>query len=145
MHHGAGAVLQPVGQLGRQVEVLAAGAERGRRQDQVPHPPLVPLVQPLVDLVHAAEGDSGELLQGELQVVMLRSRSRTKTMPMLPCYITDDTTATDHVDRRGDAHLAPGLPPPGQLAPVLPVPEPHLDGHSVGLEVGHVFSAQTDL
>ena len=71
MHHGAGAVLQPVGQLGRQVEVLAAGAERGRSQDQVPHPPLVALVQPLVDLVHAAEGDGGELLQGELQVVML--------------------------------------------------------------------------
>ena len=83
MHHGAGAVLQPVGQLGRQVEVLAAGAERGRRQDQVPHPPLVALVQPLVDLVHAAEGDGGELLQGELQVVMLMLRSCTKTIAII--------------------------------------------------------------
>ena len=85
MHHGAGAVLQPVGQLGRQVEVLAAGAERGRRQDQVPHPPLVALVQPLVDLVHAAEGDGGELLQGE------------------------------HVQRRGHAALAARLVVRGQL------------------------------
>ena len=48
--------------------------------------PLVPGIHALVDLVHAAEGDGGELLQGELQVVMLMSRSRIKAMPMLPFY-----------------------------------------------------------
>ena len=37
--HGAGPVLQAVGHLRRQVEVLAALARRGRGEDHVPHAP----------------------------------------------------------------------------------------------------------
>ena len=65
MDHGARLVPQVVGDLGSQVEVLAAGAKSGCGQNHVPHQSLVPFVQALVNLVHAPEGDSCELLEGE--------------------------------------------------------------------------------
>ena len=48
-------VVEVVRHLWCQVEILTALALSGCREDHVPDPPLVPLVQPLVDLVHAAE------------------------------------------------------------------------------------------
>ena len=108
-------VVQVVGHLGREVEVLTALSLGGGGEDHVPDSPLVPLVQALVDLVHTPEGDGGHLLQGQ------------------------------HVDRRRDGHLPPGLPTSGQLGQLSLVPELDLDGHSVGLVVLLLLQACFDL
>ena len=98
-------VVEVVRHLRREVEVLTALALGGGREDHVPDSALVPLVQALIDLVHAPEGDGGHLLQGQ------------------------------HVDGRGDRHLPPGLTTSGQLRQLSLVPELDLDGDSVGLVV----------
>ena len=113
--HCTWSVVEVVGHLGGEVEVLTALTSGGRGQDHVPHPPLVPLVQTLVDLVHAAEGDRGELLQRQ------------------------------HVHGGRHAHLPTGLAAPGQLGPVLAISEPDLDGHAVRFVVCHVLSTKTYL
>ena len=58
-HVHPGAVVQACQQLGGQEEVLGAGdVTRGPHQE-LKHPPLVPRVHPLVDLVHTPEWDRG--------------------------------------------------------------------------------------
>ena len=98
-------VVEVVRHLGCEVEVLTALALSGCGEDHVPDPALVLLVQALVDLVDTPEGDGGHLLQGQ------------------------------HVDCRGDGHLAPGLTTSGQLSQIRLVSELDLDGDPVGLVV----------
>ena len=78
-------VVQVVGHLGREVEVLTALSLGGGGEDHVPDSPLVPLVQALVDLVHTPEGDGGHLLPGHSLThsvpiyLLIGCRSVTKT------------------------------------------------------------------
>ena len=88
-HVHPGAVVQAGQQLGGEEKVLGAGdVTRGPHQ-KLEHPPLVPRVHPLVDLVHTPEGDGGQLLEGE------------------------------HVQRGGHTPLAPGLVVGGELLQVV--------------------------
>ena len=60
-----GRVLQSRQQLRCEEEILGAVLLAGGSDEQLKDPLLVGRIHPLVDLVHAAEGDGGQLLQGE--------------------------------------------------------------------------------
>ena len=60
-----GRVFQSRQQLRCEQEILSAVLLTRGSDEQLKDPLLVGRVHPLVDLVHAAEGDGGQLLQGE--------------------------------------------------------------------------------
>ena len=60
-----GRVFQSRQQLRCEEEILSAVLLARGPDEQLKDPLLVGRVHPLVDLVHAAEGDGGQLLQGE--------------------------------------------------------------------------------
>ena len=60
-----GRVFEPRQQLRCEQEILSAVLLARGSDEQLKDPLLVGRVHPLVDLVHAAEGDGGQLLKGE--------------------------------------------------------------------------------